>query len=195
MKGMSNLVPGNFGIFIALTASLLTFLSFTALLFLSGSAYSGEAIRANKQVMTLASQEKNGLKVVDVICDGAPSPTHCILSGTHIYRATRMPLGALGDSGKTCYMETGQAELNVKTEGDNLISEDGPGGACETTVISTINFKQQQYSLRSFSNSKSPGMCASLPDQFIQYHKADALRLQSSLKCDEVEVVPSLWQP
>jgi len=170
-------------------------LSLIVLLLMSVTVSSEQTFRTNKQVVTLASEEKDSLKVVDIACDGNPSPNHCILSGAHIYRATTKPMGALGDPGKTCYMKTGQSEPNVRAQGDDLIAEDGPVGSCETTVISTINFKQQRCSLRTFANLKAGSFCAAQRDQFIQYNRLDVLRVDRALKCDAIEVVPSLWLP
>jgi hypothetical protein len=153
-----------------------------------------EVERFGKKVMTVAARDRAGVTVVDISCDGVPT-NHCRLSGTHIYRQAHKPLGAIGDPVKTCYVEVGTSELNVHEVNGKLISEDGPGGMCETTIISTVDFGEQKYSLRHFSNSKSGPICSAQKDEYTEYTTSSAIEIQTQLQWSGVEIVPSLWQP
>lgn len=159
------------------------------------AANAEETARVGKHTMTLASPEPRGLYIVDIVCDGAHFTNHCILSGTHIYRSENTPAGGSGDPSKTCYIELGTSELDVKPVGQNLVSEEGPSGGCETSIISTINFKDKRYSQRKFSNLRAGAFCAAQRDRFTQYGKEDLLKVRASMQCSDIEVITSLWFP
>ncbi len=160
----------------------------------ANTAIAEETARVGKRLMTLANRDGNGLKVVDIACDGVAEVTHCALSGTSLYRSTQRPPGALGDPLATCYLEIGHSELDVQLFGQALVSVDGPGGACETTVTAIINFEARRYSLRKSSAIRTGIFCAAQRNTSTEYDQETATAVHP-LSCAHVEVVPSLWFP
>ncbi len=154
-----------------------------------------ETARFSKKVMTVANTGQTSFTLLQIQCDGTPRTNHCIVFGSRIYKQSTKPFLAIGDPATTCYMEVGTTEVDVHEVDGKLVAQDGPGGLCESTIISTFDFVKKTYSFRSFSNNKTGEFCSVQKDQFIQYDSWSASPVQSQMKCGAVEFVGPFWQP
>lgn len=152
-----------------------------------------------KQSMSLASADKDSVASVEVDCDEVSGTEYdCVIGGTHITNNVSKLEGygnIANPEGGKCFVEVGISHAKyVLSEGGLLISREGPGGHCGTTIVEIIDFKQHTYSFRTLHEQKS-GICGKLLDTTTFYTNDAFTHSSYNMNCSKFETVPSLWMP
>ena len=150
---------------------------------------------ATKETMTLAEKTSEGIAIVQIDCETRGTGQECTIAGTRIFRSAKRPLGANGDPKKVCFVEVGISDIPFTKEGGVYVSKEGPGGFCSTQIISTIDFANQSYTQRKFSDIRNGDICAAQADESHAYTISAFLAPLNDLRCDGIESIPSLWLP